>query len=135
MKIVLNILCWVFAVFCCCFPFIYNHGNMDKMEIRISHILVDTQEEAADIKEQISNGKSFEEMAEQYSLCASKEQKGDIGYQMKNNGLLKEVEETSFNLKLNEVSEPVKSAEGWHLIKVSDIKYFSDKENFEKRYF
>lgn len=135
MKVVLNIICWVLALLCCYFPFAYHHSEMDKMELKISHILVDTQEEILNIRKDIVDKKaSFEQMAEQYSKCESKAQKGDVGYNMRGK-LIKEFEDAAFKLKLRELSEPVKTKEGWHLIKVYDIKYFSDKENFERRYF
>ncbi len=134
MKIVLIILCWILAVFSCWFPFAYYHSDIDKKELKISHILVNTEQEAIDIKKQIEEGKAFEEMAEKYSLCPSKEQKGDIGYNARGS-LLKEVENEVFKLKLNTISNPIKSSQGWHIIKITGIKYFSDKENFNKKYF
>ena len=135
MKIVLHILCWLLAAFCCYFPFAYNHSEMDRMEVKSSHILVDTEEEALNIKKEIvEDKKSFEEMAEKYSKCDSKKDKGDIGYNLRGR-LLPEYEKVAYSAKLKEVSEPVKSEYGWHLIKVTEIKHFSDKENFSRRYF
>lgn len=134
MKVVLNILCWILAIFCIYFPFSYFHKDMDKKEVKISHILVETQEKALDLQKEIKEGKSFEELAEKHSLCPSKEKKGDIGYNMKGR-LLPEFETAAFKLNNKEISEPVKTEEGWHLIKIYDIKYFSDKENFiQKKY-
>ena len=135
MKVVLSIICWLFVALCCYFTFAYNHNEMDKMELKISHILVDTEEQALEIKKEITeNKKSFGEMAEKYSQCPSSKDKGDIGYNMRNK-LIKEFEVAAFKLNKNEISEPVKTSEGWHLIKVTDAKYFSDKENFSRRYF
>ena len=134
MKVVLNILCWILVVFCMYFPFAYFHKDMDKKEVKISHILVETQEKALDLQKEIKEGKSFEELAEKHSLCPSKEKKGDIGYNMRGR-LLPEFETAAFKLNNKEISEPVKTEEGWHLIKIYDIKYFSDKENFiQKKY-
>ena len=134
MKVVINILCWILVVFCIYFPFSYFHKDMDKKEIKISHILVETQEKALDLQKEIKEGKSFEELAEKHSLCPSKENKGDIGYNMRGR-LLPEFETAAFKLDNKEISEPVKTEEGWHLIKIYDIKYFSDKENFiQKKY-
>lgn len=136
MKVVLNILCWLLVAFCCYFPFAYNHSEMDKQEIKISHILVNSQEKALEIKKEIvENNKTFEEMAEKYSICESKSQKGDIGYNMRKKGLIPEFESAAFKLKVGEISEPVKTEVGWHLIKVTEAKYFSDTENFSRRYF
>ncbi len=134
MKIILSVFCWLLAVFCIYFPFSYFHKDMDKKEIKISHILVNTQEEALNIKKEIDNGKSFEDMAEKYSLCPSKKQKGDIGYNMRGR-LIPEFENAAFKQPLKKVSVPVHTHEGWHLIKIYEVKYFSDKENFLRRYF
>ncbi len=134
MKVVLNILCWILTFICIYFPFAYFHKDMDKKEVKISHILVETQEKAIDIQQEIKEGKSFEELAEKHSLCPSKENKGDIGYNMRGR-LLPEFEKAAFKLNNKEVSEPVKTQEGWHLVKIYDIKYFSDKENFIQKKF
>ena len=129
MKVVLNILCWILVAFCIYFPFAYFHKDMDKKEVKISHILVDKQEKAQNIKNELKAGKTFEELAEQNSLCPSKKQKGDIGYNMRGK-LLPELEKTAFQLNNKEISEPIKTKEGWHIVKIYDIKYFSDAENF-----
>lgn len=135
MKILLNIICWVFAGFCIYFPFSYFHKEADIKEIKVSHILVETQDEALNIRNEITqNKKSFEDMAKENSLCESKDQGGNIGYNIRGR-LLPEFEKAAFKLAKNEISEPVKTSQGWHLIKMYDIKYFSDKENFERRYF
>ncbi len=135
MKIVLNILCLILTVFCIYFPFSYFHKEADTKEVKVSHILVNTQQEALNIRKEITeNKKSFEQMAKENSLCESKEDGGNIGYNMRGR-LFKEFENAAFKLKKNEISQPVKTEAGWHLIKVYDVKYFSDKENFERRYF
>ena len=135
MKVVLNILCWILVAVCCYFPFAYNHSDMDRMEVKSSHIVVEAEEEALNIKKEIvENKKSFEEMAEKYSLCDSKKDKGDIGYNMRGR-LVPEYDKIAYSADINEISDPVKSEHGWHLIKVTEIKYFSDEENISRRYF
>ena len=134
MKIVLNVLCWLATVFCFVFPFTYFHSDMDKQETKVSHILVDSKEKADEIrKEIVDNNKSFEEMAEKYSKCPSNKNKGDLGFSAR--GIyVPEFEKVTFTQDLNEISQPVQTQFGWHLVKVTDIKYFSDKENFSRRY-
>ncbi len=134
MKVVLNILCCILTFLCIYFPFAYFHKDMDKKEVKISHILVETQEKALNIQKELKDGKSFEELAKQYSLCPSKEQNGDIGYNMRGR-LLPEFEKVAFKLNNKEVSEPVKTQKGWHLVKIYDIRYFSDKKNFIQKKF
>lgn len=133
MKAALIILCWLLTGYCIYFPYSYFHKNADKKEIKLSHILVSTEEKAQNIKNELNN-KSFEDLAQQYSLCPSKELKGDIGYNTKEN-LLPEISNRIFNMNLQEISNPIKSEEGWHIVKIYDIKYYSDKENFERKYF
>lgn len=131
MKLITSIFCWILVIYCIYFPFSYFHKEADKKEIKISHILVDTQEEALNIKSELEEKKSFEELAEKYSQCPSKKQKGDIGYNMRGK-LIPEFEKAAFKLDKNIVSDPVQTSEGWHLIKVYDIKYFSEKEEPEQ---
>ena len=125
MKIVLNIFCWILAVFCFCFPFAYNHSLTDRQEVKISHIL--------EIKERIQNGEDFAKLASQYSKCPSNINGGDLGYNMRGR-LVKNFEDTAFNADLNTISEPIETPYGWHILKITDIKYFSDKENLGKKY-
>lgn len=136
MRLVLQLSCIFFTIVCFVFPFVYTHSVEDKREVKVSHILVETQEEAARLREQIiSKEKTFEEVAEQHSICESKEQKGDIGYNIKKGTLLQEFTDKIFTMKKFEVSEPFETEAGWHIAKVYDIKYYSDKDNFSRKYF
>ena len=130
MKIVLNIFCWLLAAYCIYFPFSYFGKEADRKEINVSHILVATQEEAENIKKQIEEeGKSFEEMAEANSLDSAAN-RGNLGYGARDR-FADEFSKVAFKLDKETVSEPVKTEYGWHLIKVYDIKNYSDKENFQ----
>lgn len=134
MKRILEIFCILAALYCLYFPFSYFHSDNDKKEVRLSHILVDTEEKANEIKQDIINKKyNFGDAAKEYSQCPSAEQKGDIGYNGRND-LLKEISDAAFKQKKLVMSEPIKTQEGWHIVRVSDIKYFSDKDNFVRRY-
>jgi peptidyl-prolyl cis-trans isomerase SurA len=101
-----------------------------KWEIKASHILVDGTnafDEIKRIKEEITKGKiSFEEAATKYSKDPSASgSKGDLGYQG-NLGyfsvfqMVYPFEEAAYNTKVGEISEPVKTKFGYHLIKVTD---------------
>ncbi|WP_312501347.1 peptidylprolyl isomerase PrsA [Bacillus luti] len=93
-----------------------------KPEIKASHILVKDEATAKKVKEELGQGKSFEELAKQYSEdTGSKEKGGDLGY-FTARKMVKEFEDAAFKLKKDEVSEPVKSQFGYHIIKVTDIK-------------
>lgn len=90
-------------------------------EVRASHILVQSKEEALEIKKLIEDGASFSEMAAKYSSCPSGRSGGDLGYFRKGQ-MVKEFEAAAFTLPLNQVSEPVKTQFGWHLIEVTGKK-------------
>lgn len=132
MKSVLGIFCWVLAVFALVFPFAYKHSLLDRKEVKVSHILVNTYNETLDIQERLKEGSPFEVLARDFSICPSAGNDGDLGYNPRGK-FVKEFEDTAFKLPLNKVSEPIRTSYGWHLIKVTDIKYFSDKENLGKK--
>ena len=93
----------------------------DFTTVSASHILVKNRNEAVQIKKDIENGGSFEEYAQKYSLCPSGQRGGDLGY-FGRGQMVKEFEDEAFELPVGEVSEPVLTDFGWHLIKVTDKK-------------
>lgn len=99
----------------------FKNSLKGQKEIQVSHILVDSESKAKEVKEQLKST-SFEKLAEKYSKDeASKVKGGSIGYITKGR-LVPEFEEKAFNMKKNEVSDPVKTNFGWHLIKIYDIR-------------
>ncbi|OGI21220.1 MAG: peptidylprolyl isomerase [Candidatus Melainabacteria bacterium RIFOXYA12_FULL_32_12] len=93
---------------------------MEKLtEVRASHILVATKEEADKIREEILNGKDFGHAARKNSKCPSGYQGGDLGF-FKRGNMVAEFENAAYTLPINEISEPVKTQFGWHLIMVTD---------------
>ncbi|HDR7924213.1 foldase protein prsA 1 [Bacillus cereus] len=101
-----------------------------KPEIKASHILVKDEATAKKVKEELGQGKSFEELAKQYSEdTGSKEKGGDLGF-FGPGKMVKEFEEAAYKMKKDEVSEPVKSQFGYHIIKVTDIK--EPEKSFEQ---
>jgi len=91
-------------------------------EVRASHILVETLDEAQKIKKEIENGeKDFELAAAEYSLCPSGASGGDLGFFGKG-VMVKPFEDAAFSLEKGKVSEPVQTNFGWHLILVTDEK-------------
>lgn len=91
------------------------------MEIKASHILVGSESEAKQLKEKIARGESFEALAKKCSKCPSGKDGGNLGWFGKGM-MVKEFEDAAFALKVGEVSGPVKTEFGYHLIKVSDKK-------------
>lgn len=94
----------------------------DQKEVRARHILVASKEDAVKVKKELTSGKSFEDVAKQYSKDpTSAKQGGDLGYFTKDK-MVKEFADAAFTLKKGEVSDPVKSPFGWHIIEVEDIR-------------
>jgi len=84
-------------------------------KIRVSHILVKSYEEAEDILNKLKNGGNFSELAMNYSLDSSKFKGGDLG-EFGRGTMVKEFEDAAFALKVGELSEPVQTQYGWHII-------------------
>lgn len=83
-----------------------------------SHILVDSEEKAKEIKKEIEDGKSFEDAAKEYSTCPSKDNGGKLG-EFPRGAMVKEFEDAAFELNEGELSGPVKTEFGYHLIKLN----------------
>jgi len=89
--------------------------------IRARHILVATEKEANDIEAKLKAGAKFEDLAKQYSLDGSKDYGGDLGY-FTAPEMVAEFSKAAFALKQGEVSAPVKTDYGWHVIRLDDRK-------------
>jgi parvulin-like peptidyl-prolyl isomerase len=85
-------------------------------KIRASHILVDKHSQALKIIEELKAGRDFKDLARQYSTCPSGKRGGDLGF-FGRGQMVKEFERMAFALKVGEVSDPVKTQFGYHLIK------------------
>lgn len=99
--------------------------NADKFtigtKIRASHILVETEDQAKKIRERINKGESFEKLAGTFSKDKGSASKGgDIGY-FGSGQMVPEFERAVMGLKTNEISEPVKTRFGYHIIKLIDV--------------
>ncbi len=88
------------------------------MEVRASHILVGSEGEAVAISKKLATGSKFEELARQYSKCPSREKGGDLGF-FGHGMMVKEFEDAAFSMPVGQVSKPVKTQFGFHLIKVT----------------
>ncbi|XVN40513.1 MAG: peptidylprolyl isomerase [Rickettsia endosymbiont of Argas persicus] len=103
----------------------YISNLKDKEQIKVAHILVKSQEKANELKNKLSKGANFAKLAEENSMdTASKANGGVIGFILLNQPgqLVPEFEKKAFSLKVNEVSAPVKTDFGWHIIKVLEKK-------------
>jgi peptidyl-prolyl cis-trans isomerase C len=89
-------------------------------EVEARHILVATEATAKEVVEKINKGEDFAKLAEEYSQDpGSKADGGKLGYFSKGQ-MVKEFEEAAFALRKGEVSKPVQSKFGWHVIKIED---------------
>ncbi len=88
-------------------------------QVRASHILVKTKEEAEDIQKKIQAGEDFAELAQQYSIDGSAQVGGDLDY-FSRGKMVQPFEEAAFALEVNEVSDIVESEFGFHIIKLTD---------------
>ena len=90
-------------------------------KVNASHILVKTEAEANEILYDIHHGKSFEEIAQAKSLCPSGKKGGLLGW-FGRGQMVKEFENAAFSMQKGEVSKPIKTQFGWHIIKVNDVQ-------------
>ncbi len=98
--------------------------------VNVSHILVETEEEAEDIKAELENGVAISELAGLSKDPSAAENKGNLGYIFKGQ-TVPEFENAAFSLQEGGISEPVQTSYGYHIIVVSDIepsKYLSYEE-------
>jgi peptidyl-prolyl cis-trans isomerase C len=87
--------------------------------VKASHILVDSEEKAYEILEDITDGMSFEEAASQHSSCPSKQAGGALG-EFGRGQMVQEFEDVAFSMQKGEISAPIKTQFGYHIIKVTD---------------
>ncbi len=86
--------------------------------VNASHILVDSEEKANELLEEIKSGKtSFEDCARANSSCPSKENGGNLG-EFTRGQMVPEFDTAVFSMNVGEVSGPVKTQFGYHLIKL-----------------
>ena len=88
-------------------------------EVRARHILVATEGEAKDIEAQLKNGADFATLAKEKSKDPGAAEGGDLGYFTKDR-MVPEFADAAFKLDKGQISDPVKTQFGWHIIKVED---------------
>jgi peptidyl-prolyl cis-trans isomerase C len=95
-------------------------GQMKKEpEVRARHILVETEDEAKAVVAELKKGADFAELAKAKSKDPGSADGGDLGYFTKDQ-MVPEFSEVAFKLDKGQLSDPVKSQFGWHVIKVED---------------
>jgi len=112
----------------------------EKEAVKASHILIKVDKDgdkkaweaarkkAEEIRKKAAKGESFAELAREYSDDpGSKNKGGELGYFTKGR-MVPEFENAAFSLKKGEISQPVKTAFGYHIIKVEDKKPAQQKK-------
>jgi peptidyl-prolyl cis-trans isomerase C len=89
--------------------------------VRARHILVASEKEAREVADRLAKGEKFEDIAKKVSLDGSKDYGGDLGY-FSAEEMVPEFSKAAFALKVGEVSTPIKTDYGWHVIKLEDRK-------------
>jgi foldase protein PrsA len=95
------------------------HGGPDTAEqVHAAHILVDSEEQGNEVLAKLKEGKSFADLAKEYSTdTGSKENGGDLGWFPKG-AMVPEFEDAAFAMKPGETSALVQSQYGYHIIQV-----------------
>ena len=100
----------------------YYEDNKDQFAKRdASHILVEDEKTANEIKEKLDNGEDFADLAKEYSKdTANAANGGNLGT-FSRGQMVKEFEDAAFKLKEGEISEPIKTQFGYHIIKINKV--------------
>ena len=100
-----------------------------KPEIKARHILVADEATAKEVKSKLDSGSKFEDLAKEYSTdTGTAANGGDLGW-FGTGAMVPEFEEAAYALEVNQISDPVKSQYGYHIIQVTEKK---EKKSFEE---
>ncbi|MFC4619084.1 peptidylprolyl isomerase [Camelliibacillus cellulosilyticus] len=100
----------------------FNKNKDNLIEVKASHILVKDKKTADEIEQKIKNGDDFAKLAKQYSTdTGTKDKGGDLGWFNKSK-MVKPFADKAFSMKVGQISDPVKTDYGYHIIKLTDRK-------------
>jgi len=102
-----------------------NEFRQEK-QVHASHILVKDKATADKLEAQLKKGADFATLAKENSTCPSASQGGDLGFFTRKR-MVKEFSDAAFALKPGQISAPVKTKFGYHIIKVTEVKQASAK--------
>ncbi len=106
---------------------------VDEEEVRASHILVEDEATAKKLLEKLKKGANFDALAKEQSTDkASAVSGGDLGFFTKEK-MVPAFADAAFKLKKDELSAPVKSGFGWHIIKLTDKRKRTMRPFVEER--
>jgi peptidyl-prolyl cis-trans isomerase C len=90
-----------------------------EQEVHARHILVETEDEAKAVEEELKKGADFAELAKKKSKDPGASDGGDLGFFTKDQ-MVPEFSAVAFSLEPGKISDPVKTQFGWHIIKVEE---------------
>ena len=90
-----------------------------EQEVHARHILVETEDEAKQVAEELKKGADFAELAKKKSKDPGASDGGDLGFFTKDQ-MVPEFSAVAFSLEPGKISDPVKTQFGWHIIKVEE---------------
>ncbi|MGM0420836.1 MAG: peptidyl-prolyl cis-trans isomerase [Bacillota bacterium] len=104
----------------------YYDNNLHRFEmesgIEVSHILLDSEEEAEEVIARLEAGEDFSELAQEVSVGPSAEAGGELGLVTEQTQFDPTFKEAAFALEEGEVSDVVSTEFGYHVIKVNEIR-------------
>ena len=104
----------------------FNENKESFIQLKTRHILVSTEEEAREIIEELNEGKDFSELAKQKSIAPNAAMGGILNYFIMGQ-IINEYEEVAFSLEVENISEPVKTDDGYYIIQLMEkIEEFED---------
>lgn len=91
-------------------------------QVEASHILVEDEEKAKEVAKKLKDGGDFAKLAKEYSTDKSNADKGgELGF-FTADKMVPEFSEAAFAMKQDEISDPIKTSHGFHIIKVTNKK-------------
>lgn len=109
-----------------------HYWNMLEYRIQFSHILVEDLDTANMLVQKLMDSENFEQLAYDYSIDPSaKRNRGDLGYNTWG-ALVDEFQETGFQMEIGEISPPVKTQFGYHIIRVVDKQINESRRDYEE---
>ncbi|HDR6822735.1 peptidylprolyl isomerase [Bacillus thuringiensis] len=110
--------------------------DLYKPKLKASHILIKDEKTAKEVKEKINNGEDFAALAKQYSEDPGSKEKGGELPEFGPGKMDPKFEEATYKLEVGQVSNPVKSPSGYHIIKLTEKKelkpFDQEKETIRK---